>query len=143
MKKRRHFFLSLVETLVVIILMATLSTTIGISVYKYLETGKAFTTIHNSQQVKNALEFQLDQDQPLIFSSQSGSYKEVENWKVLIRHSPFISKSNLTFKDGWKQPFKVFFNEETREFKIESESLKKYEKKYGSLVQNQEDEVTL
>ncbi|SCA58947.1 hypothetical protein AB751O23_BJ_00040 [Chlamydiales bacterium SCGC AB-751-O23] len=138
--KKKTYFLSLVEIIVVIILITTISSSISISTYKYLQTGKAFKTRQNAMQIESSLELQVERSAPLSLSLGSEDYQRINNWKELVSRTPFFEAKPSSFKDGWGNDFQVSFSENKQKFKITTEKYEQYKKKYGSLDLNEEDE---
>ncbi|MCH1429974.1 MAG: hypothetical protein L7U87_04355 [Chlamydiales bacterium] len=131
--KKNVLFLSLVEIIVAVILLTTISSTISISVYKYLQTGKAFKTEHNITQIKNALQMQFSRNESMNLSSGPEGYQVVNNWKALVDKTPLFNTKASQLKDGWGNELEVLFSEEQEDFKVLSKRYEQYKKKHGSL----------
>lgn len=96
--KRR--FVTLIEMMIVMFLIALIT---GVIAYNYrgsLEEGKAFKTKAGMEKVTTILNLRAAEDPDLM--------SNIENkWQDAIRNSPLVQNANALIYDGWGEPYRV------------------------------------
>lgn len=105
MHKMKRRFVTLIEMMIVMFLIAMI---IGAVAYKYqgsLEEGKAFKTKVGIEKLTTILTLVLA-DHP-EWSSEINS-----KWQDLVKNSPLVQNSNDLIKDGWGNTYDVKLNQD-------------------------------
>jgi general secretion pathway protein G len=126
-KKR---FITLVEMMIVMFLIAMIT---GVIAYNYtgsLEEGKAFKTRNAMTKIQNVLSMHL--------ATKPEDLENVETqWKGYIKLSPLVKSARDLEKDGWGGDYKVTTDTETGEIIIISDKYDNYLKgKKGTMFDN-------
>jgi len=99
--KRR--FMTLIEMMIVMFLIAMIT---GVIAYNYtgsLEEGKAFKTKAGINKI----------EQILSLETATGDIENVkDHWQEIIKRSPLVQNTDELFKDGWGNPYQVDVVEE-------------------------------
>src|SRR4029078_1407908 len=91
-------FITLVEMMIVMFLIAMIT---GVIAYNYtgsLEEGKAFKTKAGIQKIETILALE---------SSSSDMDHIDKEWKEIIKHSPLVQNPEDLMKDGWGNEYEV------------------------------------
>ena len=103
-KQRR--FMTLVEMMIVMFLIAMIT---GVIAYNYtgsLEEGKAFKTKTGIAKIKTIL----------AMAAADGDIENVkENWEQIVKRSPMVQNADELLKDGWGGDYQVNIVEENSE----------------------------
>lgn len=134
MKKKgfKKRFITLVEMMIVMFLIAMIT---GVIAYNYtgsLEEGKAFKTKNGIDKIHTVLD--------LYLASHPNEADSIDSqWQEILRHSQLVKNPNDLISDGWGVPFVVTRNSSTGEIEITSERYLKYQeaKGKGSLFNKQ------
>lgn len=97
-KKRR--FVTLIEMMIVMFLIALI---MGVIAYNYqgsLEKGKAFKTEVAIEKIKTILTLYLAENPDARDNIST-------EWETIIKKSPLVQDKNSLLKDGWGQPYQV------------------------------------
>ena len=123
-KKRRA--LTLVEMVVVMVLIAMITSAVAYNYRGSLEKGKAFKTKELATKIETILELVIAQD-PEIKGKSASEYE------AILKKSPLLSKNDGELKDGWGQKFVIEVTEEGGEtvVKAKSQGYTSYISKYG------------
>lgn len=100
MKKVKKRYITLIEIMIVMFLIALIT---GVLAYNYrgsLEEGKAFKTREAMQRLDNYLNLAIAQDPSLLDDIS-------ENWKAVIERSPLVANPKNLEVDGWGYEYKV------------------------------------
>jgi hypothetical protein len=119
-KKRRHF-VTLIEMMIVMFLIALIT---GVVAYNYrgtLEEGKAFKTKTGIEKLETILSLTLAENPSADLSG--------EGWKQYVAHSPLVQNAQALLKDGWGEDYTVNFNPETNQIQVHSEKYEAYRRK--------------
>lgn len=98
--KATRRYITLMEIMIVITLIAMI---LGVLAFNYqgaLETGRAFETRANIQKIRSALTLKVASD-----PSAMGSVGE--KWRDYLKNSPLISDPDKIARDSWGEEFKV------------------------------------
>lgn len=102
MKKLKKRFITLVEMMIVMFLIAMIT---GVIAYNYtgsLEEGKAFKTKAGMQKIQTIL----------ALEAANGDVENIENnWENVIRRSPMVQNPDDLIKDGWGNRYDVSVEE--------------------------------
>lgn len=96
MKKIKKRWITLVEIMIVMFLIAMIT---GVIAYNYtgsLEEGKAFKTVSGIEKIKTIL----------ALEAANGSV-DVDKWQEHITHSPLVQNPKELTKDGWGNEYDV------------------------------------
>lgn len=121
--KSKRRFITLIEMMIVMFLIAMIT---GVVAYNYrgsLETGKAFKTKTGADRLENALSLILAEDPEADLST----------WQNLIKHSPLVNNPADLIKDGWGETYQVSWNEEKNRIEVHSRRYEEYQKKNKGL----------
>jgi type II secretory pathway pseudopilin PulG len=94
LKKR---FITLIEMMIVMFLIAMIT---GVIAYNYtgsLEEGKAFKTKNGMEKIHTILDLHL--------ATNPG--ESISDWKAIVGNSPLVKNSNELVKDGWGVEYQV------------------------------------
>lgn len=115
-KKR---FITLVEMMIVMFLIAMIT---GVIAYNYtgsLEEGKAFKTRNGMTKIQNVLSMHL--------ATHPENQANIETkWPEYLALSPLVKSSKDLEKDGWGGDYKVNIDEESGEIAVTSEKYNNY-----------------
>ena len=121
--KYKKRFITLIEMMIVMFLIAMIT---GVVAYNYrgsLETGKAFKTKTGADRLENALSLILAEDPDA----------DLSNWQVLIRNSPLVNNPADLIKDGWGETYQVSWNETNNRIEVQSRKYEEYQRKNKSV----------
>lgn len=123
--KNQRRFITLVEMMIVMFLIAMIT---GVIAYNYtgsLEEGKAFKTKAGIEKIKTIL---------ALAAAESDIETVKDNWQEKIRQSPLVQNSQDLLKDGWGGEYKVDVHEEngSKELVVTSEKYESFNKKKNS-----------
>lgn len=116
-KKKRS--LTLIEMIVVMVLIATISGAIAYNYKQSLNEGKAFKSREMKARIQEAINLEIMQH-PEKFQGIK------ENWKTVLKHSPFITE-NSKLQGGWGEEFDVD-PADSQSVVVTSKRLDEYEK---------------
>lgn len=126
MQQLKKRFITLVEMMIVMFLIAMIT---GVIAYNYtgsLEEGKAFKTKAGIDKIHTILDLYLATN-PTDSSSISGG------WVGILEKSPLVKNANDLKNDGWGNPYVVSITNDG-EIEIKSERYNQYQaKKSGSM----------
>ncbi len=120
-KKLERRFVTLIEMMIVMFLIALIT---GVVAYNYrgtLEEGKAFKTKAGIDKLQTILSLTLA-DNPNADLSGDG-------WKGYIQHSPLVQNPQALMKDGWGEDYTVEFNPDNNVIQVRSERYEAYTRK--------------
>jgi type II secretory pathway pseudopilin PulG len=122
MKKKALFlkkrFITLVEMMIVMFLIAMIT---GVIAYNYtgsLEEGKAFKTKNGMEKIRTVLDLYLAGHPTDKQSIQS-------NWKAIVESSQMVKNAKELEVDGWGSEYQVTVDEDG-DIQIKSEKYEKY-----------------
>jgi general secretion pathway protein G len=117
MKKKRRY-ITLVEMMIVMFLIAMIT---GVIAYNYtgsLEEGKAFKTRAGMQKIETIL----------ALEAANGDLENVSShWRAILENSPLVQNAADLAKDGWGEPYQV--DVEEGKIVIKSKKLEDYERR--------------
>lgn len=120
-KKMRARYITLIEIMIVMFLIALIT---GILAYNYrgsLEEGKVFKTKAGIEKLRTLLELSVAQDPALEEDID-------QNWKEVIRRSPLVQNAKDLEFDGWGKEYKVEVDDAGR-IQVTSEGYDEYRHK--------------
>ncbi len=115
-KVARRQFVTLIEMMIVMFLIALIT---GVVAYNYrgtLDEGKAFKTKAGIEKIENILSLAMADDPSL------GG-----DWKEVIRRSPLVQNPDALIKDGWGVEYTVAVNPDTGRVEVSSQKLEAYQ----------------
>ena len=98
--KATRRYITLVEIMIVITLIAMILGVLAVNYQGALETGRAFETRANIQKIRSALTLKVASD-PSVMGNVG------EKWRDYLKNSPLISDPDKMTRDGWGEEFKV------------------------------------
>jgi general secretion pathway protein G len=113
----RKRFITLIEIMIVMFLIALIT---GVIAYNYrgsLDEGKAFKTKVGIEKVRTILNLKAAEDSSFAEEVQS-------RWKDVIRNSPMVQNPDALIKDGWGEEYQV--NEENGTIYVNSRKYEDY-----------------
>jgi len=131
LKKRR--FITLVEMMIVMFLIAMIT---GVIAYNYtgsLEEGKAFKTKAGIEKIHTILD--------LYLATHSEDRDNIAaNWRTIVENSQLVKNSKELIKDGWGVEYQVTEGKD-HEIEIKSDKYDRYQatKGKGSLFNDNKD----
>ena len=105
MKQFKRRFITLIEIMIVMFLIALIT---GVFAYNYrgsLDEGKAFKTKAAIEKLETILNLAVSEHPDQLNSISS-------DWQNVIRHSPLVSNPDALVRDGWGAPFDVSVDEQ-------------------------------
>jgi prepilin-type N-terminal cleavage/methylation domain-containing protein len=121
--KTKRRAVTLIEMIVVMLLIATITGALAYNYNASLNEGKVFKTKEGMSRIKTILSMVQSEHSEL-----SGD-EVASNWDKLVVQSPLAGKASDLLKDGWGKPYKVSYRSDSDEFEIESEGLNAYKLK--------------
>lgn len=115
--KRR--FVTLIEMMIVMFLIALIT---GVIAYNYrgsLEEGKAFKTKASIEKIEMILNLRVAEDPDLLDNVES-------QWQEVIKRDPLVKDPNALIRDGWGKPYDVTV--ENNVIKVRSQKYNEYKK---------------
>ncbi len=119
-KYQRRRYITLIEMMIVMMIIAMIS---GVIAYNYqgsLNEGKAFKTRESIEKIKTILS--LEKEERMDF--------DLARWHEYIRQSPLVNNPEALIRDGWGNNFEVYYLESgdgMREIDVRSPQLERYE----------------
>lgn len=113
-KKRR--FVTLIEMMIVMFLIALIT---GVVAYNYsgsLEAGKAFKTEVGMEKLKNVL----------MLTQAENSGASIDQWREIVSQSPLVQNANALIKDGWGVDYTVTQDPATGQVSVSSARYDQY-----------------
>lgn len=108
-QKRMKRAVTLIEMIVVMLLIATITGALAYNYNASLAEGKAFKTKEGISRIKTILALALAEDPELNPS-------ELESrWQGLVQSSPLAGNSKDLLTDGWGKPYEVHVQEDNGE----------------------------
>jgi general secretion pathway protein G len=121
MKTLRRRFVTLIEMMIVMFLIALIT---GVVAYNYrgsLEEGKAFKTKAGMEKLETILNLAAADNPDIDFSGPG--------WQDFIKNSPLVKDADSLIKDGWGNTYTVNYDESNRQISITSEAYNSYRSK--------------
>ena len=125
MKKLRKRFITLVEIMIVMILIALITGVLAVNFRGSLDEGKVFKTKAGIEKLSAILNLELAKHPNL-----SDSISDPNVWHELVRKSALVQNPSDLIKDGWGEEYKVEM--EDGQVKVRSTGLENYEKRKSS-----------
>lgn len=122
LKNKKKRSITLIEMIVVMLLIATITGAIAYNYNESLNEGKAFKTREGIQRIKTILALQIAENPDCIRDIES-------QWQSYVRSSPLVQNPENFLRDGWGKPYTVHLSnlqEDKPEIEVESESYKNY-----------------
>lgn len=123
MKKRRA--ITLIEMIIVMLLIATITGAIAYNYKESLNQGKVFKTKESISRIETILNLALAEDPAMASDIQS-------NWQDFVSRSPLVKDPKSFFTDAWGGNYVVSYkhSEQTGQpyFEVVSENLNRYDK---------------
>lgn len=121
--KRR--FITLIEIMIVMILIALITGVLAVNFRGSLEEGKVFKTKTGIERLEAILNLAVAKDPDLI-----DKISEDDVWQEAVRKSALVQNPNDLIKDGWGKVYKV--EVEGGHIKVSSEGYEEFRKKSPS-----------
>ncbi|MCE5315903.1 MAG: type II secretion system GspH family protein [Parachlamydia sp.] len=105
MKQYKRRYITLIEIMIVMFLIALIT---GVLAYNYrgsLDEGKAFKTKAAIDKIETILNLAVSEDPNKANSIGS-------EWQAIIRNSPLVSNPNALLVDGWGSPYSVSIDDQ-------------------------------
>jgi type II secretory pathway pseudopilin PulG len=123
MKKRRA--ITLIEMIIVMLLIATITGAIAYNYRESLNQGKVFKTREAVNRIETIVNLALAED-------PNESTNIQQNWQEYVRKSPLVKDPKDFYNDAWGGPYQVILkhSDDTGQpyFSVESENLKRYDR---------------
>lgn len=119
--KLRARFITLIEVMIVMFLIALIT---GVLAYNYkgsLDKGKEFKTKAAMEKLETILNLRIAEDPGLLENIE-------DQWQVEVKKSPLVQNAKDLIYDGWGKVYRVEKNAEG-ELEITSDGLKEFEEK--------------
>lgn len=113
--KKRRRFITLIEIMIVMFLIALIT---GVVAYNYtgtLEKGKAFKTHAGIEKLQTILS---------LAKAENPNF-DLRDWKKTIQESPLVKNADNLMKDGWGNVYKVDYDK-NGEIEVTSEKYETY-----------------
>jgi general secretion pathway protein G len=127
MRKKKKRALTLIEMIVVMLLIATITGAIAYNYNESLNEGKAFKTREGISRIGTILALELAEDTALRLEDLE------KNWEPIVKRSPLVQNPDKFIVDGWGQHYKVYIKRtnEKDEIIVESNKLKEFDARKG------------
>lgn len=122
LKNVKRRFITLIEIMIVMILIALITGVLAVNFRGSLEEGKVFKTKTGIERLEAILNLAVAKDPDL-----ADKITEEDVWQKEVRNSALVQNPNDLIKDGWGKVYKVD-NEDGR-IKVSSEGYEEYKKK--------------
>lgn len=122
-KKYQRRFITLIEIMIVMILIALITGVLAVNFRGSLDEGKVFKTKAGIEKLEAILNLAVAKDPSLIERIQD---KEV--WQSVVRKSPLVQNPNDVLKDGWGGDYEVDVDDDKR-IHVKSDAYDQYLKK--------------
>lgn len=121
-QKRKKRAITLIEMIIVMILIATITGAIAYNYRESLNEGKAFKTKEAMSRIETILAIYFAENPEELQKYQQG------DWKAIIRMSPLVKNPNDYINDGWGKPYEVIVSNDSgnAEIKVNSDEYNKY-----------------
>lgn len=123
MKNIKKKSLTLIEIMIVMFLIMLILGVVAVNYRGALDSGKAFKTQVDIENIQNILDFAVAQDPELIEDVES-------SWVDIIAHSPLVKNPKTLMKDGWGEVYDV--SVEDGKIVVSSKKFDEYNKKHGT-----------
>jgi type II secretory pathway pseudopilin PulG len=122
MKKNKRP-LTLLEIMIVILLIAIITSVIGYNMKGALEKGKAFRTAQAQEQLRDLL---------LLRLAEGDKYEEIlRDVAGAVKRTGLAKEPENLVKDGWGTLFEVMAVRDRSDFRIRSKKLEQYDASHG------------
>lgn len=125
-KKITKRYVTLIEMMIVMALIAMLAGVLAYNVRGSLEKGKAFATEQSMEKISQALLLHLAEYPEDIDQIES-------EWQVIVSQSPNVGNPDKVIRDGWGKLFRVYVDTDTPEgdakIMVVSDAYNKYKRK--------------
>jgi len=124
-EKRKKRSLTLIEMIVVMLLIATITGALAFNYRASLDEGRAFKTREGISRITTILNLALAEN-PNLRAHDIGSEG---TWEKCVQSSPLAGKGEDMIKDGWGEKYQVTVVEEdgSQTFKVDSRKLQTFE----------------
>lgn len=129
MHKIQRRFVTLIEMMIVMFLIALIT---GVIAYNYrgtLDEGKAFKTKTGIEKIETILNLEVSKNPQLANQIQN-------EWQNVIRASPLVHDPNALIKDGWGEDYQVGIDSETGAVQVYSRKFEEYKRTHQTLFSN-------
>lgn len=126
MEKRIKRAITLIEMIIVMILIATITGAIAYNYRESLNEGKAFKTKETMSRIETILAIYFAEHPDRTQSYQPG------DWQGIVQSSPLVKNPKDYMNDGWGKPFQVDVQKSDSgnlDIKVTSEEFTKYSNK--------------
>lgn len=120
-KRLNRRFITLIEIMIVMILIALIGGVLAVNFRGSLEEGKIFKTKRGIEKLEAILNLAVAKDPEL-----EDRIKEKDVWQSLVRKSPLVQNPKDLIKDGWGKDYDVDVVE--GRIKVTSEGYEEYKK---------------
>lgn len=93
-------YVTLIEMMIVMFLIALIIGVVGYNYRGTLEEGKAFKTKAGIEKVATILNLSVAENPDYLNDIDS-------KWQEIVKSSPLVSDANSLIRDGWGQPYQV------------------------------------
>lgn len=114
----RRRFITLIEMMIVMFLIALITGVIAYNVKGSLDQGKVFKTKVGIEKVETILNLAVANEPEL-----AGNISD--NWRAIIKTSPLVQNPDSLIKDGWGNDYRVSYDENGR-ITVTSDAYNKY-----------------
>jgi general secretion pathway protein G len=100
MKVIKKRFITLIEIMIVMFLIALITGVLAYNFRGTLDEGKAFKTKAAIERVETILNLKVSENSDLLNNITS-------EWQEIVKSSPLVSNPDALIRDGWGSPFEV------------------------------------
>lgn len=118
-KQIKRRYITLIEIMVVITLIALIAGALAYNYYGSLEAGRAFKTKANIERIETILNMKVAEDPRILNEVPS-------RWEEIVAKSPLVKSSSDIVNDGWGNRYVVTVDNNGN-IKVTSEALNGYE----------------
>ena len=127
-KRKKRRAVTLIEMIVVMLLIATITGALAYNYNASLTEGKAFKTRECISRIKTILSIAL------VENDTMSAQDIASDWKTFVKDSPMAGKGNDLLKDGWGQEYQISVHngEDGEEIIVFSKSYEAHQTKKGN-----------
>jgi len=121
----RRKFVTLIEMMIVMFLIALIT---GVVAYNYratLEKGRAFKTEQGIEKVRTILLMATAEEEDAWQELESG------NWKEYVKDSPLARDWKTLVKDGWGVEYQIEIDQDKSDIEVTSDRYENYLQEHG------------
>ena len=114
----RRAYITLIEMMIVMFLIALITGVIAYNVKGSLDQGKVFKTKVGIEKIETILN--------LAIANEPDFANHMDNWKGIVMSSPLVQNGESLVKDGWGNDYNVSYNPTDGKITVSSQAYDNY-----------------